>query len=84
MKIIIDYDENSDNIRIYNSKEEYDADPESWAGFERTHKWGTYQLRHKRAPGGFPCLMFSGGISCNPDGPDEIDNMFIYSFTIAE
>jgi hypothetical protein len=84
MKIIIDGDSEHNDLKIYRSKAEYDADCESWVGWQKTWKEGTYQLRHRREPSMFPCIMINAGIIYEPNGPDEIDNAFIYDFIIEE
>lgn len=92
MKAIINLDEC--DYHIYQSKEEWDADTHSYAGYRReydafNYKRGTPRysgpLHHyQNEPDRYPCLMFIGNYMCQSSGPDEIANFFIYDFTLIE
>ena len=87
MKIIFDIGE-YDFIE-FETKEEYDAHPHSQAGYERYHRrpWGTRNgacYRFFNEPRKFPCIHIKTGILDNPNGPYEIQGMWIYDYTKDE
>lgn len=93
MKATINLDESE--YRIYRTKEDWDADSDSYAGYKReydahnygrgrTLRYGSRLSRYQNEPDTFPCLMLIGNYMYMSDGPDEIANQFIYNFTLDD
>lgn len=75
----------SSEYQIFNSKEEWDSESWSAAGYERWQKkdWRTKGRAYiyQYEPITYPCAMIELHTQYDCDGPDRIINHFFYNFT---
>jgi hypothetical protein len=89
-KFLIELSDSRYDYRIYETREQWDADAFSKAGYEREYNAYNYRqgqreysgsiMRYSSEPDQFPCIALFGGTRYNPNGPDEIEAQFLYDF----
>ncbi len=91
MKLTINLDRSDISYTEFKSKEDFDKDPYSPAGYARARevfeRGFTNHIkcpfRMSSEPERYPCLMIDCGTRPNPDGPDEIVALFIYDYELS-
>lgn len=94
-KYIIDDEKAGPTITLYETKEQWDADQYSRAGYEREYAAHNYRTgkrsysgpieRYSAEPYRFPCLAITDGMTTyQSNGPDEISITFFYDFEVIE
>lgn len=79
------------DYREFKTKEEYDADSYSSAGYDRWHNTRNQNKqyagpchRYSSDPIKFPCIQIEVKTWDNPNGPYEIDCVYIYDYELTE